>query len=237
MTISFDDRPSDSPLVDRVWRSHSEGGGSFTSMAASHCLLVVTKRHGTITMELQGPETKATPALYPADGEWLGIQLKLGAFMPRFPVHQLVDDAVFFPPATGQSFWLDGSAWQFPDYENADTFVDRLARRGLLVYEPVVDTVLYRRPHHLSLRSMQRHFLQATGLSRSAALLINRARHATVLLQQGASVHDAVYAAGYADQSHLIRSLRRFIGQTPTRLVAQSEALSFLFYTTPPDLG
>jgi hypothetical protein len=26
--------------------------------------------------------------------------------------------------------FLKGSAWQFPDYENAETFVDRLVRRG-----------------------------------------------------------------------------------------------------------
>ena len=37
------------------------------------------------------------------------------------------------PEATSTSFWLSGSAWQFPTYENAETFVDRLVRDGLLV--------------------------------------------------------------------------------------------------------
>ena len=35
--LIFDDRPSDSPFVERVWRSHSTRAGSFLSVAASYC--------------------------------------------------------------------------------------------------------------------------------------------------------------------------------------------------------
>jgi hypothetical protein len=35
MFILFDDRPSDSPFIERVWRCHSERGGLFYSIAAS----------------------------------------------------------------------------------------------------------------------------------------------------------------------------------------------------------
>ena len=31
MLIRFEDRPSDSPVVERVWRSHSERAGAFLS--------------------------------------------------------------------------------------------------------------------------------------------------------------------------------------------------------------
>jgi hypothetical protein len=34
--ILFEDRLSDSPLVERVWRCHSERAGKFLSVAASH---------------------------------------------------------------------------------------------------------------------------------------------------------------------------------------------------------
>ncbi len=42
------------------------------------------------------------------------------------------------------------------------------------------------------------------------------------LLQQGVSIVDTVDQAGYADQPHLTRSLKRFIGQTPAQLLAAS---------------
>jgi hypothetical protein len=148
--IVIEDRLSDSPYIERVWRSYSERAGMFTSIAVTHCDLVIEKIRGKMKLYLHGPETKATPAYCPADGEWVGILLKFGAFMPQFPASKIVDGAVELPGASSQSFWLDGSAWQFPDYENADTFVDCLAREGLLAREPVVNG----QPNALSRRSV-----------------------------------------------------------------------------------
>ena len=83
MIIFDEERPSDSPFVERIWRSHSEGTAPFLSIAVSRCELVVTKLHG-ITMMVRGPETKATPlGDSPSDGEWFGILLKLGTFLPH----------------------------------------------------------------------------------------------------------------------------------------------------------
>jgi AraC-like DNA-binding protein len=139
------------------------------------------------------------------------------------------------PEATSRSFWLNGSAWEFPDYENADTFVDWLIRDSLLVYDPVVEAVLKGQPVDLSLRSVQRRFLQATGLSHNTLYQIERARYATTLLMQGMSILDTVFQAGYFDQPHLTRSLRHFIGMTPAQIVDQNriERLSFLYKTKP----
>ena len=46
MLIQEVDRPSDSPYVERVWRYHSEGGGSFLSIAECRSELVVTRYQG-----------------------------------------------------------------------------------------------------------------------------------------------------------------------------------------------
>ena len=205
----------------------------FTSIAASHWMMVVTRLQGKITLDIQGPETKATTAYCPADGEWVGILFKFGTLMPLFPTHTLVNGAVTLPKATSQSFWLHGSAWQFPDYENAEMFVDRLVREGLLVTESVIEPVLCNQPSDLSMRSVQRRFLKATGMSHTHARLIERARTATILLQQGLSIQNVVYKVGYFDQSHLIRDLKRFIGWTPAQIMDsnQSRQLSFLYNT------
>jgi AraC-like DNA-binding protein len=235
MLIFDAERLSDSPYVERVWRSHSEGSGSFLSIAESRWEMVLTRHQGQMSLTVRGPETKSTPACYPVDSEWLGIRFKLGTVMPALPASEFVDGTLTLPEATSTSFWLQGAAWRFPDYDNADTFVDRLVRGGLLVREPVVHDVLQGHLHDLSLRSVQRRFSQVAGITQKAARQIERARYATLLLHQGVSILDVMYAAGYYDQSHLTRSLRYFIGQTPAQVIrhSQSEQLSFLYKTQP----
>jgi hypothetical protein len=82
--IYFDgQRASDSPFVEQIWCSHSEGAHPFLSIAVSRLELVVSKLHGKITLTVRGPETQATPVGdSPAEGEWFGIVLKPGAFSP-----------------------------------------------------------------------------------------------------------------------------------------------------------
>src|SRR6516164_1124209 len=135
MLIQDVDRTSDSPYVERVWRYHSEGGGSFISIAECRSELVVTRHQGRVTVTVRGPETRATAASYPPDTQWLGIRLKPGAFLRSWPAQQLVDRAVSLPEAVRGSFWLDSSAWQVPDYENVEVFVSQLIRAGLLVID------------------------------------------------------------------------------------------------------
>jgi len=222
MSFVFDERPSDSPFVNGVWRTQSERPGSFDSTADIHSGMVVMKHHGKALISIRGPETKVSVADFPADAEWCGIEFKLGVYMPHIPPQMVMDrHEVHLPESSHQSFWLHGSAWQFPDFENADIFVDRLVREGLLVCDPVVDAVLQGRPQDLSLRTLQYRFLRATGLTHGTVRQIERARHAVALLEQGISILDTVEQAGYADQPHLTRSLRRFIGQTPAQIVRE----------------
>lgn len=235
--IFFDEeRPSDSPFVERIWCSHSEGTHPFLSIAVSRLELVVTRLQGQIRFSVRGPETKATPVGdCPADGEWVGILLAPGVFLPHLPARSLVDDQAQLPAASGTTFWLGGEAWQVPTYENAETFVDWLVQEGLLVRDPLVEAALVGHLPDLTQRSVQYHFLQALGIPQSTVRQIERARYATCLLQQGVSIPDAIWQAGYYDQPHLTRSLKHFIGQTPAELLqhCRPEQLSFL-YKTPP---
>ena len=194
-------------------------------------------RHkGQSTLTVRGPETKATPADFPADAEWLGITFKLGTFMPDFlPGSLLNRQDVNLPEATGKSFWLCGSTWESPTYENADTFVNRLVRAGLLVRDPLVEDVMQAvdgslpTPLDLSPRALQYRFQRATGLTRKAAQQIQRAWRATALLEQGCPILDTAYQLGYFDQSHLTNSLRHYMGQTPAQIsqALQPEPLRF----------
>lgn len=234
MGIQIEERESDSPFVERIWRGHTSNQGEFTSIATSHCELVVWQENGTANIALRGPETAATSAPVPAESVSFGIIFKLSTVIPYFPIHQLINSQITLPQASNASFWLSGSVWQFPNYENADTFVNRLVHEELLVHDPVVDTALRGHPQELSIRTVQRRFLQTTGLTHNALYQIERARHATLLLKNGLSILDTVSQAGYYDQPHLTRSLKHYIGQTPAQIQDKSnpQPLSFLYKTS-----
>jgi len=230
MLISFTDRPSDSPFIERVWWSHSERAGMFHSIAACHWNIVVTRLEGQTTLTVHGPETKATMAELPAQGEWFGIRFRLGTFMPLMRSYDLRDrNDLTLPNASSRSFWLQGAAWEFPGQENAEIFVRRLVRAGLVVMDRSVEGVLRGEPGRVSTRTEQRRMVQVTGLTIGAIHQIERARQAALLLQRGRSLQDVTYEAGYYDQAHLTRSFQRFIGQTPGRVARGEGQLSLLY--------
>ena len=216
--FTFDARQSDSPLVEFIWRTQSERPGAFMSSANSHWEMVVTKYQGTASLTVRGPETKASPAPIPENAEFFGMVFKLGTFMPHLPATNLVNGAITLPEAAHQSFWLNCSTWQLPDFDNADTFIHRLVREGLLAHDSIVHAALNEHAQELSLRTVQRRFLQATGMTYKTIQQIERAHAAMTLLQQGVPILDAVYETGYSDQSHLTNSLKRFMGKTPAQI-------------------
>src|SRR5690606_5382735 len=235
MDLTCEERPSDSSFVDFIWRSSSgERDGDFISMAEMHYSMVITKINGKTMITVRGPESRATPAYSPEGAEFFGIMFKPGTFLPYLPPEMVMDrNDVFLPEASSKSFWLQGAAWQFPDFENADTFINRLAHEGLLIHDPVVGAVLRGEPPKLSQRTVQRRFLRATGLTYNNVRQIERARYAAKRLRQGVPILDVVFEAGYFDQPHLTRALKHFIGQTPAQLLDQSKSkpLSFLYKT------
>lgn len=237
MDLICEERLSDAPFVERIWRGQGLRAGPFISMAEAESELVVTKYRDQTIVTLRGPSTKATPAFCPADAEFFGIQFKPGTSLQNLPPRLVMNrHDLNLPEASRKSFWLNGSTWQYPDYENADTFVNRLVREDLLVHDHVVSTILVGQPVETSLRTVQRRFLQATGLTHNTLYQIHRAQYATSLLKQGVSILDTVDQAGYFDQSHLTRSLKHLIGLTPAQItdLHRPERLSFLYKKNPP---
>jgi len=192
--------------------------------------MVVTRLQGKTCLTVRGPETKATLADCPAEGEWFGVLFKLGTYMPLLRSGNLRDRKdVTLPGATGRSFWLAGSAWEFPTYENMETFVSRLVRSGLVREDCTATAAIHGEAQNVTTRTEQRRVLQVTGLSRGTIYQIERARKAVSRLKQGVAILDVVYELGYYDQAHLTRSLQRFVGQSPARAAQGGEQLSLLY--------
>lgn len=238
LDLGVEQRPSDSPYVERVYRAGEVTGplpARMRSVANSNWELVVWHDRGETNVAVRGPETAPTVLdLAPGGGETFGIIFRHGAFLAPMPVSRLVDTIVPSPHTTGRTFVLQGDEWQLPTYDNADTFVDRLVRAGLLVRDPLVTDVLRGDTTPLvTPRSVQRRVFAATGLTQGTIRQIERARQAAILLIQGTPVVEVVQRVGYHDQPHLARSLTRFLGRTATQLRRPdaNEVLSLLYKT------
>ncbi|GAA3020844.1 helix-turn-helix domain-containing protein [Kitasatospora albolonga] len=235
MGLVIESRPSESVYVERVWRSRSEGAGRMMSVATSHWELVFWEHQGQVQAAVLGPEEKASWAPVPGDAAFFGISFALGTSMPHIPVSSLVGGNAEIADVTRRSVWLKGSSWRVPDYDNAEAFVLRMVREGIVDLDPVVPAVLGGARPDVSDRTLQRRFSAATGLTQGAVRQIDRARQAAVLIREGVSAGEVVHLLGYFDQPHLARSLKRYVGRTATQLGVRdaAEPLSLLYKTSP----
>ena len=224
MTLLYDekDRPSDSPLVDAIMYGCTLSSGTTIRPAECQWHMCVARHAGGAQVFVVGPLTTSGTATFIKGAELLWIKFRLGTFMPHLPARDARDTETILPGASSRSFWLQGSAWAFPDYENVDTFVDRLTRAGVLAWDPVVEAALLDQPDALPARTVRHRFQHTTGLTRSHIWQVERAKRAASLLRQGTPILDTVHAAGYFDQPHLTRALKQWIGHTPAQLWRQS---------------
>jgi hypothetical protein len=224
MSTMFEARLSDSPHISMIWQGRTGENYAPICPADSRWHILLIKYKDRIKVSLEGPMTRATSRVQPEGLEFFGIKFKLGIFMPYLPVKHLLDIEKILPQAAGQSFWLDGAAWQLPTYDNAETFVSRLVHNEVLVWDSVVSAVLQDEPQDMSYRTVRRRFLLSTGLTHKAIQQIERAQQAASLLEQGMSILDVVYQVGYADQPHMTRSLKHFIGYTPAQIARVNQS-------------
>lgn len=221
MNTFFEGRGSDSPYIEAVWRGGAGQGYAPVCPASGQWHLLFLKQHNKLKISVEGPLTRATPVAQPEGTEWFGVTFPLGTFLPVLSIKSLLDERAVLPLTAETSFHLAGSSWHVPDYENVEIFIQRLVRQDLLISDPVVKAVLAHQPLEMSLRTVRRRFVLATGLPYKTIAQIERAKQATALLEQGASPIDVAYQVGYADQSHMTRALKHFIGYTPT-LIARA---------------
>ena len=219
MSFAVIQRPSDSSYVETIMHGHSVGAGTIVRPAENHWHIVLVNHEGKMELRLVGPWASAGKLQYIDGIELLWIKLKLGTYMPHMPTRSLLNAETALPLAAGKSFWLKGAAWQFPTYENADTFVTRLVHQEILAHDPIVNAALQDQFIKTSPRTIRHRFLHATGLTQSHIRQMRRAQQAVTLLGQGTPILDTVYQLGYYDQPHLTRSLKQFFGYTPAQLL------------------
>ena len=192
MSSLFEGRGSESPYIEAVWRGRAGSEYAPVCPASNRWHLLFLRQNGRVNVSVEGPLTKATPVTQAEGTEWFGVTFQPGTFLPSVPIRNLLDELAILPLAAKTSFGLAGSSFQFPDYENVETFVERLARESLLVSDPIVKAVLQEYPQKVSSRTVRRRFLFATGLTYKAISQIERAKWAMALLEQGVPLCDVI---------------------------------------------
>src|SRR5689334_9454736 len=178
MDSLFEGRASDSLYIESVWRGRAGSNYAPICPASNRWHLLFLKQDGRVKVSIEGPLTRAKSVTQPEGTEWLGVTFQRGTFLSSVPIKSLLDEQAVLALAAKTSFELAGSRFQFPNYDNAETLVERLVREDLLVTDPVVKAVLAGQELELSWRTIRRRFLLATGLTHKTIEQIDRANQA-----------------------------------------------------------
>jgi len=125
-----------------------------------------------------------------------------------------VDDVVRFVASR-----VEANVDDDPPIVRCVTWLER--EKGRVTIEDLVDAST------LGRRQLERRFRDAVGLSPRLFANVLRLRSVFDALEANpaAGWTDAALAAGYFDQSHLIRDFRRFVGCTPAQFVSSAQGL------------
>jgi hypothetical protein len=196
----------------------SEQVTTMTSVAGTRWGLVFWEQAGRTFAAVTGPETRTGTAPVPEGATFTGIDFAVGTSLRAVPTSDLVDGGIELPDTTRRTFRLDGTRWEMPAPDDAETLVDALVRAGVVVRDPLVADVLRGHLPDVSGRTVERRFRAATGLTRGAIRQIERARTAAELLAGGDLTADVVTKLDYFDEPHLARALRSYVGRTVGQL-------------------
>ncbi len=223
MSFLYQKRTLDSPFVGVVWRTEDTSDGVYLAAADGAWDLLFTYRDGDTDVRLSGPSSRVTPFQYQTGNRNLGIRFKPGSFMTGLPARNMLDTTIVLPKARANAFWFGSKVLEVPTFENAHQFIVKLANQDLLAQDAVVDSQVRGEKIKLTSRSVQRHFLYATGLSPGHHQQIKRAAKAVKLLEEGLDILQVVHVLGFTDQPHMTRALKRFSGCTPGEIVRRTE--------------
>ena len=215
MGFTYEEKLSQSPLVDFIWRTEDLTDGVYVASADARWDMIFTRSHdGKTKVLLSGPAFKAAQVPYSPGNNHIGICYKPWAIFTDIPITTMLNVTIALPMPSDATFVMQGITWKMPTYENVDQFVAEQEKRGLLKSDPIIRDILENKPVDLSLRSVQRHFVKTIGMSPRLVRQINSARKAVKLLQQGNTLSEVAYELDYADLPHMTRMLRRFTGYT-----------------------
>lgn len=214
MTQIHTRRNSPHPLIDTIWTTQNIDDGVYSATPdGSWDLIVLIQPDGSQSMMITGQATKPMDVPYQKGTRSVVISFARGAYMPLYEGERLVNSFELLPNADAKHFVIGEHTFRFPTFENAEQLVDELISAKILLADPVIHAGA---SWAASKRSQQRHFANKTGLTEKSFKQIERAKNAVKQLQKGERPSDVAANAGYSDQPHLARSLKKIMGVKPS---------------------
>lgn len=215
-------RPADSPFLLGVARHTYTGEADVTVPDCCWDILVITCQ-GETQVILTGTITQPIPLAFPPGTEVMNITFKPNTFLPCFPAQKMLNQGLELRKAGKNKIWLGSDAVEVPTFDTAEDFVDKLCQIGAMKNDKLVGSILSGRPMAASERSVQRHFMQTTGLTLKYVQQVQRAQLAVDMLKQGQRIVDVAHALGFTDQAHMTKSLKGIMGLTPAAILQHAQ--------------
>lgn len=211
-------KPSDSPFVDLFWSVKTTTDGKYFAAPDSHWDLIVVTYKQRTTVTLFGQSIAAVEVPYKANTDSFGISFKADSILAGFSGKVLAKRGFELELSGTGEMWLGDTWYDIPSFETAEAFIELLTSQGKLTSNEIVASTMKGQKRAMSERTMQRHFVQATGLSPYTFVQIQRVQEAVILLQQGISPAVVASTTGYTDQAHMARALKSMLGRTPLEI-------------------
>lgn len=217
----YQERVSDSPYIQFLWRAEPDTDGIYPHKATEYWSFFFKLENSQNSIYVSGPATIPRSLTYHAGGEYWGIVLKAHIFMPHIAKKDILNLNLELPLKDTESFLFDEQLFAVPTYETAENLIHRLIAGKHIVASHIVAQALSGAAW-MAERTVQRHIADATGLTRKKMTSIRRAQQAFTLLQTGYTIPEVIATVGYVDQSHLTKSLKLLAGQTPAQILSAS---------------
>lgn len=210
-------RTSESPYIDAVWQSVAISDGTYlVTPDGSWDLITALEPDGQRVTFITGQATKAQRLFYKAGQRSVVISFAAGAYLRPFRGALFAGNYSMLTMPDDLHFELGGQTFPLPTFENAEALINQMVERGIVASDEVVEGVMRGTPKAASRRSVERHFKTTTGLSPKKLADIRRAQAAVRMLKAGKDPATTAAEAGYYDQPHMSKELKRLMDSLPS---------------------
>lgn len=208
MHISFYDQSiSRHSLVDRLWHMQEKEDGMYPLYATVQWGIVFSRIDAKNKVTLIGPRLKPEQIRYTTGEYFIGIVFHGDTELRGIDKIEMLNKVEPLQVVDQNTFIIANEAFSIPTYETLDKLAHDLVERNIISAAPIAAS---------SYRDTQRKFKKHIGLSPKQIKQASRVEQAIDLLSKQQAISAVALQTGFADQAHMTRDFKKFVGLTPS---------------------
>jgi hypothetical protein len=215
--LSWRERTSELESIASVWTGSASEITPRTVLADPCISIILVKSDDSAEVVIRGPETKPRSEILLPGYTWTGIRLQPGVQLKNLPTQQFTDNFRVLPADSSGRFQFEGTLLQFPDFNSAEQLIEHMYYLGYISGKVLNSQESPKQG--MSPKTYSRFVKRNTGLSPYKLHQLQRIAKAFHLLRQGMPAATVASELGFADQAHLHRAAKQFLGHTPKELL------------------